>query len=154
LSPSTSVESPSSTTARGPAPSGASSSAQSDSRQDRRAGDTDDAATPMTGDGAVRRSALDVLLTRGPGALLALVSTAPCKRNGRFIGFRIVAFNTPIPDGLDLRINDIVIAVNGLKIIMPDDYFRVFQALKVAGELRFELEREGKKLEQVYPIVN
>ena len=49
---------------------------------------------------------------------------------------------------------DVLVAVNGKKIISPDDYFRVFQELSVASEIRFDLLREGRPETISYPIVD
>ena len=115
---------------------------------------TTETDSPTTSNSAIRREALSRLLNRGPAALLAQVITEPHRANGRFVGFRITDFKVSVPTFLDLKRGDIIVAINGLKIVMPDDYFRVFNELKVASEIRFEMVRDGHTLERVYPIVD
>jgi len=86
--------------------------------------------------------------------VLALVQTEPARANGRFVGFRIRAFAAEAPAAVDLRVGDVVVAVNGKSIISPDDFFRVFQELEVASEVRFDILRAGKKECIVYPILD
>ena len=103
--------------------------------------------------GQIRRADLNRVLDLGPGGLLALVETEPFREAGRFVGFRIVRFSNGDPSAVDLRAGDVLCAVNGLPIASPDDFFRAFQELKVASELRFDLFRDGASLTFQYPVV-
>jgi type II secretory pathway component PulC len=111
-------------------------------------------ASAMPPEGAILRADLRQLLARGPAGVLAMVRTEPARSGGRFVGFRIRAFAVESPEVVDLRVGDVVMAVNGQPIVSPDDFFRVFQELEVASELRFDILREGKKECLVYPIVD
>ncbi|MFO8071195.1 MAG: hypothetical protein R6V85_04895 [Polyangia bacterium] len=104
-------------------------------------------------DVSIRRAELDEVLDSGPAALLARVRTEPSFRNGRFAGFRIIGFPGGAPERLDLRKGDVVVRVNGRSIERPEHYFDVFEALRKAKTLRFELLRDGQPLELIYPIV-
>jgi type II secretory pathway component PulC len=103
--------------------------------------------------GAILRSDLNRVIAAGPAALLARVSTEPERQGKRFIGFRIAAFHPEAPSALELQVGDVIIAVNGLAIMTPQDFFRVFQELKVASELRFDIIRDNSRKSLVYPIV-
>ena len=105
-------------------------------------------------DGAISRQALTAFISEGPAAVLARVTTEPARARGKFIGFRITAFHPEPPKAVDIRVGDIVVAVNGLKIITPEDYFRVFQELNVVSELRFDIIRNNQTLEKIYPVVD
>lgn len=103
-------------------------------------------------EGHIRRADIRRVLANGPAGVLSMVRTEPSRTNGRFVGFQIVAFNVEPPTTIDLRVGDVLVAVNGKNIVSPDDYFRVFQELQVASELRFDLMREGRAESLVYPI--
>jgi type II secretory pathway component PulC len=106
-------------------------------------------ATPAT----ISRADLDRFLAGGPAPVLALVVTEPYKEHGRFVGFQIKAFTQGEPTAIDLRPGDVILAINGRRIERPEHYFEVFEALKTAHQLRFDLRRDGEKQRLVYPIV-
>ena len=118
--------------------------------------ETAEAPAPASGahPGEIRRGDLTAILDRGPGAVLAMVETEPHRENGQFVGFTLSRFPGGAPAALDLREGDVLLKVNGLRIATPDDYFRAFQELKVASELRFEILRGDKRLTLTYPVVN
>ena len=109
--------------------------------------------TEAAAPGQIRRADLNRVLELGPGGLLALVETEPFREAGRFVGFRLVRFSNGDPSAVDLRVGDVLRAVNGLPIASPDDFFRAFQELKVASELRFDVLRDGAPLTLQYPVV-
>ena len=104
--------------------------------------------------GAIRRADLDAVLAEGPGALLARVTTEPARVGGRFAGFRITGFPAGPPAAVDLRVGDVLRAVNGRRIERPEHYFEAFRSLSGAGELRLDLYRDGAREVLVYPIVD
>ncbi len=103
--------------------------------------------------GTIRRIDLDGVLADGPGAILGRVLTEPVLERGKFVGFRITAFPRGAPAGIDLRTGDVVCRVNGRSVERPENYYEIFQELKVAGELRVELLRDGTAETLLYPIV-
>ena len=103
--------------------------------------------------GQIRRADLSAILSRGPGGVLTLVETEPYRESGRFVGFKIARFVEGAPKAVDLREGDILLSVNGLKIASPDDYYRAFQELQVASELRFDVLRDGAPKTLAYPII-
>jgi type II secretory pathway component PulC len=107
----------------------------------------------QTASGKIQRDELLKVLAKGPGALLAMVETEPYRRNGRFVGFKIVRFASGAPGVIYLRRGDVIKAVNGLPVASPDDYFRAFQELQVASELRFDILRDDAPLLLTYPII-
>jgi len=111
------------------------------------------AVDPTLPPGAIWRAELRNILSAGPAAVLAMVETEPAREGKKFIGFKIVTFVHGDPKAVDLRPGDILVAVNGKKIVQPDDYFRVFQELAVASELRFDILREGQPKTLSYPVV-
>jgi type II secretory pathway component PulC len=112
-----------------------------------------DAKPPVPEETELHRAALDGLLARGPAYVLAMVQIDPAKSGGRFVGFTIVSFRTQLPAYLDLRPGDVVTRVNGLPIERPEQFFAVFEALKTAGEVKFDVLRDGERREIAVPIV-
>jgi hypothetical protein len=104
--------------------------------------------------GTVRRADLDALLAAGPGAFLTRVETAPERRGGRFVGFRIAGFPKGPPRTIDLRPGDVVLRVNGRDLERPEQYFEAFRTLAGAAEIRFEILRDGAPLTLAYPVVD
>lgn len=107
---------------------------------------------PMT-PGTIARGELDELLADGPAPILAMVVTEPYRERGRFVGFRIVSFTQGQPTAIDLRPGDVILAVNGRRIERPEHYFEVFEALKQADQLSFDVRRDGVDQQLTYPIV-
>ena len=103
--------------------------------------------------GEIRRGDLSTILAKGPGAVLAMVETEPFRQNGKFAGFTIARFKKGPPAVVDLREGDVLQSVNGLRIVSPDDYFRAFQELQVASELRFDILRDGVPRTFTYKVV-
>jgi len=103
--------------------------------------------------GTISRSDLDEVLVEGPGGVLGRALTEPVFKSGKFLGFRITAFPRGEPTAIDLRVGDVILKVNGSSVERPENYYDIFQELKVATELRFELRRDGVEQTLVYPIV-
>jgi type II secretory pathway component PulC len=101
----------------------------------------------------LHRAALDGLLAQGPAYTLAMVQSEAAKENGKFVGFTIVSFRIAPPAYLGLKPGDVVTRVNGLPIETPDQFFAVFEALKAATEVKFDILRGGKPEAIVVPIV-
>lgn len=104
--------------------------------------------------GKILRKDLMVVINQGPAFLLQKVQTKPFRQNGKFVGFQIAAFTQESPTTIDLKPGDVILKVNGRKVERPEHYFEIFQELKVAGELRFDILREGTKETLLYPIVD
>ncbi len=104
--------------------------------------------------GKILRSDLMVVINQGPAVLLSKVETKPFKQQGKFLGFQIAAFTQGMPTVIDLKPGDVILKVNGRKVERPEHYFEIFQELKVAGELRFDILRDGAAQTLLYPIVD
>jgi len=113
---------------------------------------SDDAEAPPP-ETELHRAALDELLARGPAYVLAMVQTDSVMANGRFTGFKIVSFRTALPAYLELAPGDVVTRVNDLPIERPEQFFDVFEKLKTATEVKFDILRDGAPKTLAYPIV-
>lgn len=103
---------------------------------------------------AIARADLNAVLDAGPAPLLAAVETRARQRDGRFVGFEIVAFTRGEPPACPaLRVGDVIAAVNGRAIERPEHLFEVFQALRGATAIEFELVRENARTTLRYVIV-
>ena len=93
---------------------------------------------------SVSKAQLNAILAKGPANILAQVQTDAYKINGRFAGFKIVSFRIDASEVLGIKPGDVVIKVNDLKIETPDQYFEVFEKLKKAAFIKFDILRDGK----------
>jgi S1-C subfamily serine protease len=103
-------------------------------------------------DFAIGRAALEEVLSAGPAGVLASVQTDSVVDDGKFVGFRIVSFRVEVDPCLDLREEDVLTRVNGRVIERPEHYFEVFEALRTAKEIRFDLLRDGEPVTLTYPV--
>jgi type II secretory pathway component PulC len=105
---------------------------------------------------AIRRSAVQAVLSAGPGAFLQSVAVDEHAvfLAGKFHGFRINALRGDAWAGVDLRPGDVVTRVNGFSIEHPEQAAEAFYSLRVASELRVEYERDGVPRELRYGIVD
>ncbi|MFI5301013.1 MAG: hypothetical protein ACHREM_23265 [Polyangiales bacterium] len=73
-----------------------------------------------------------------------------------FVGWRVVALRGPAGtwDGVDLRVGDVVTAINGFKIEREMQADSAFRSLAVASEIRVSLVREGAAAELRRSIVD
>ena len=99
----------------------------------------------------LERTALKTVLPSGLPWILRRVWPEEVVREGKFIGWRLVA----IPEewlGLDVRPDDIVTRVNGKGVETPDQLWDAWTSLATATELRIAYERNGEGKEFVLPI--
>lgn len=115
-------------------------------------GDVSAAEAPVV-ETELRRAALDELLAKGPAYALAMVQIDPAKKDGKFVGFRIVSFRSEIPAYLDLRPGDVVTRINDLPIERPEQFFAVFEVLRTAAEVKLDVLRDGAPKTITVPIV-
>jgi type II secretory pathway component PulC len=98
---------------------------------------------PQPKDG-IARSVVDRALKAGLGRFLGYVEIEPAlDEKHKFVGWRVVALHGPW-DGVDLKIGDVVVRVNGFPIERDDQANKAFQSLSVASEIRVALIRDGK----------
>ena len=105
----------------------------------------------------LRRSMVKEAL-KTPGVLFQYVvlDTHPVFLAGKFHGFRVAELRGG-PEGwsgIDLKPGDVVTSVNGFPIEHPEQALEAFQSLRVASELRVDLEREGEPRSLRWAIVD
>lgn len=107
-----------------------------------------------TASSTVRRSAVKATLARGLGNLLADVALdeKPAFREGKFLGFRIVALKGPLLKSTLLP-GDVVVSVNGMPIERPEQALAAFRGIAVASEIRVDFERKGEPMAARFAIV-
>jgi hypothetical protein len=99
----------------------------------------------------LERTAIKTVLPSGLPWILRRVWPEEVVREGKFIGWRLVA----IPEewlGLDVRPDDIVMRINGKGVETPDQLWEAWTSLATAPELRVNYERNGENKEFVLPI--
>jgi hypothetical protein len=105
----------------------------------------------------VARASVDRALKAGLGRVLANADVdAQLDGARRFVGWRIVVLHDEPDDmwkGVDLRVGDVVTAVNGFPLERPQQADRAFQSLRVSSEIRVSLLREGRPMELRIAIV-
>jgi hypothetical protein len=93
----------------------------------------------------VSRASLFRLLGTSPGHFFGIVEVEGLGTDeGNLIGWQIVRLPSRTPGWLDVRIGDVVVAVNGLTVERPEDAQRVYETLRVASEVRIDLTRDGQ----------
>ncbi len=87
-------------------------------------------------------------ITRNPSKLAELINTAPARRSGRFVGYRITTLKQhPILNALDIRTGDIVTKINGIDINSPASGMKALTALSKAQQLSLTIDRNGQIME-------
>ena len=99
---------------------------------------------------ALSRAELDAVLDAGPARFLQRVDRKAVLREGKFLGWRIVALD-PLLEGV-VGPGDILVRVNRRSIERPEVFFEVWQSLRRARELVLEILREDKPMEIRLPI--
>lgn len=105
---------------------------------------------------AVSRAQLDRVLTAGPGRLLQQVPVEPSFAPGhKFVGFRLLSLwqDDPQVARFGVQAGDVLVSVNGVRIVRPDDLLAVFTKLKTAVVLQVQVFRGGNLLTFECPIV-
>jgi S1-C subfamily serine protease len=109
---------------------------------------------------SVTRGAVLDAIKSGLGSFLRYVEVSEVlETKGKkrvFVGWRVVKLRGPAGtwDGVDLRVGDVVTAVNGFKIERENQADSAFRSLAVASEIRVSLVREGAATELRLSIVD
>lgn len=107
--------------------------------------------TPSAPAGHLNRAEVDDALSKGPPWLLRRVAVEEVLREGKFVGWRVVAV-PPEWSGIDLKAGDVVTRVNGMPIERPDELYTAWSSLVVASDLKVAYERGGAPRELVFHI--
>lgn len=115
-------------------------------------------ATPVFADDkpVLTRMQLEQTIDRGLGELLSHVTLAdlPVSRGGIVVGYQVVAHDDALGWRMfDVRPGDVVISVNDGSLATPDAAMNAFESLRTATEVRLRIERAGRQLELVEPVV-
>ncbi len=106
---------------------------------------------------AIPRAVLDRVLAAGPGWMLSKVQLEPVRGNDhKFIGFRIVSVfdGSPVAGRFDVRPGDLLLRVQGQRIVTPGDLLTVYQRAKGASEIAVDVQRGGQPLNLRWPVVD
>ena len=90
----------------------------------------------------------------GFGEFLQKIEVEPAVRDGRFVGWTVVAlYALAFWDDVDLTAGDVVRSVTGLPIERETQVYEAFQALKSAPRLAVTYTRRGRQRALSYEIV-
>ncbi len=129
---------------------------QTEPSSDPRAVAPDPAPAEVEGRAEVTRERLGAILGQSPGHFFGLVEVEGVgEEDGTgFAGWRILSLPTDTPGWLDVRVGDVVTAVNGMAVERPEDALLVYEALRVASEVRLDLTRDGEARVVRVPVVD
>jgi hypothetical protein len=107
-------------------------------------------------EGTMTRAALHAVLDAGPGALLRHVEVAAELEGERFLGWRLVAIDPQHRgfDGVDLRPDDILVALNGRPLSRPDELAALWDQLRGADVVVADLRRGPGKLQLRWTVTD
>lgn len=110
------------------------------------------ASVPTTTEraGVVTRAELETHLRDGAQSFIQKVRVRPAFRGGRFLGWRVLAYEGPGP----IRIGDVVMRVNGEELERPDQFMKAWNGLRGRSDLVVEMIRAGKRVALRFPIVD
>lgn len=106
------------------------------------------AATPAT----IAAGDLERVLDAGPATYRGAIEIEPVLFDGgeRLRGWRIARWDVAWSG---LQTGDVVLEVNGVAVVRPDDLTRLWQALRGAEAVVIRLERSGVERVLRYPVV-
>lgn len=103
------------------------------------------------------RADVERLLADGLGSFLSRVDVSPVVVRGRFVGFRLDGardLETWRAAGVDLRVGDVIVRVNGIRVERPEQALWAFERLRIVSAVEVQLLREGTLLTLRSPIVD
>lgn len=105
------------------------------------------AATPETIDAAELERVLDA----GPGTYRGAIEIEAVTEGERLRGWRIARWDVAWSG---LRVGDVVLEVNGVAVVRPDDLARLWAALRGAEAVVIRVERSGVERVLRYPVLH
>lgn len=89
--------------------------------------------------------------SQSPAVILSKVSLEPIQDGTSLLGYRIVGMEEPF-EGVDLRVGDIVVGLNGKVPKTPDVYFETWQESKSTGVAIVNIQRDLERYELRWQI--
>ena len=112
---------------------------------------------PSRPPGPLTRGEIEALVRGGLGVLLGRVEVTPVMAAGRFVGFRLDAaqdLDAWHAAGADIRLGDVIVRVNGVRVERPEQAQWAFERLRIAQAIEVDLLREGAPTHIRAPIVD
>jgi hypothetical protein len=106
------------------------------------------------GPGRIARKALEAYLAYGPGRLLKKLEIRrhPAEREKPFLGWKVMWIEDDCL-AYALEAGDIIMTINGTRILRPADLWEVWKGLKGVERLEIGLRRGGKTVRLDYEVV-
>jgi hypothetical protein len=110
----------------------------------------------LTENGELKRTFVVAFWQEGPHAILGAADLVPGRRGERLLGLEVQTIHE---DGEFLRAaglqeGDIITAVNGRSIVLPDHFMEVWDALPERTSIEVDIERGEESLQLVWPILD
>ena len=92
----------------------------------------------------------------GPGPILSHMDVTAEHAGNRFVGWRLVAFDPQHRDfdGVDLRPGDVLVALNGIALVKPDDLETVWEQLRDTDVIVADLIRDGARFQLTWTVTS
>ena len=112
------------------------------------------APEPPRPPGTVYRDELEAAQKKGPQRFIQRLKLRPTFHDGRFDGFRVVQLDAGLMKVSEVRPGDVVKRVNGLPVERPDQFMKVWESLKGANKITFDVVRAGRAMTITYTVVD
>ena len=83
----------------------------------------------------------DAFFAESPAIILGRLTLEPVRDGSAFLGYKIAKFNNGHFDGVDLKENDIIVAIDGKVPRTPDDFFTTWEKLKASDTATVKVQR-------------
>ena len=90
---------------------------------------------------AVPAADYDAFFAESPAIILGRLTLDPVRDGSAFLGYKIAKFNNGHFDGVDLKENDIIVAIDGKVPRTPDDFFTTWEKLKASDTATVKVQR-------------
>ncbi|MCB9547745.1 MAG: hypothetical protein H6706_18110 [Myxococcales bacterium] len=98
--------------------------------------------------GAITRGDLEAVVAAGAQRFIASLQVVPVMDGRRFRGFQLAGVrpDSPLAGSENVRVGDVVVAVNGLPVERPDQFMKAWGGLKKAERIDVKLLRGAQPL--------